>query len=138
MVDHMGRYALGSSVEEYLSSTSPTYRIHKTTVKRSVSKVAKHVIFIQRAGKPQYLGAALLSIPDVVPLYAGGAVGHLVGSKAPISVLTHGQKAKVLRKMGLRTVGAVAGGSTAVVALNVAGVALLGYAAYRGIRKRRK
>jgi hypothetical protein len=84
------------------------------------------------------MGGALLAIPDVVPLYAGGAIGHRVGSKAPISVLTHGTKAKVLRKMGLRTVGAVVGGSTAVVALNVAGVALLGYAGYRAIRKQRK
>ena len=134
----MGRYALGSSVEEYLDATSPTYRTHKTTIKRSVSKTAKHVLFIQRAGKPQYLGGALLAIPDVVPLYAGGAIGKRVGSKAPISVLTHGAKAKVLRRMGLRTVGAVVGGSTAVVALNVAGVALLGIAGYRAIRKKRQ
>lgn len=80
----------------------------------------------------------MLAIPDVVPLYAGGAIGHVVGSKAPISVLTHGTKAKVLRKLGLRTAGAVVGGTTAVVALNVAGVALLGYAGYRAIRKQRK
>jgi hypothetical protein len=134
----MGRYALGSSVEEYLSQTNPSYRTHKTTTKRRVSKTAEHILFIQKAGKPQYLGSALLALPDVVPLYAGGAIGQRVGSKAPISVITHGTKAKVLRSMGLRTVGAVVGGSTAVVALNVAGVALLGYAGYRAIRKNRK
>ena len=134
----MGRYALGSSVEEYLDATSPTYRTHKTTIKRSVSKTAKHVLFIQRAGKPQYLGGALLALPDVVPLYAGGAVGHVMGSKTPISVLTHGTRAKVFRRIGLRTVGAYVGGTTAVVALNVAGVALIGYAGYRAIRKNRK
>jgi hypothetical protein len=134
----MGRYAVGSTVEEYLSATSPTYRTQKTTVKRSVSKVAKHVMFIQRAGKPQYLGGAMLAVPDVVPLYAGGAIGHVMGSKTPISVLTHGTKAKILRRMGLRTVGAYVGGTTAVVALNVAGVALVGYAGYRAIRKKRK
>ena len=134
----MGRYALGSSVEEYLERTSPTYRVRKTTIKRSVSKTAEHILFLQKAGKPQYLGSAMLALPDVVPLYAGGAIGQRVGSKAPMSVLTHGTKAKVLRRMGLRTVGAVVGGSTAVVALNVAGIALLGYAGYRAIRKNRK
>lgn len=107
-------------------------------MKRSISKTAQQIHWIQRAGKPQYVGTALLGLPDVVPLYAGGAIGHMVGSKTPISVLTHGQKARVLMKMGLRTTGAVAGGTTAVVALNVAGVALLGYAGYRAIRKKRK